>query len=59
MTAATLIPAAFAQEWRGATTTEKALAQEHLLDFDRILLCLFGTLAGRPRRLAAPDPDVA
>ncbi len=33
----TLTPAAFAQKWRGVTTTEKAAAQEHFIDLCRML----------------------
>src|SRR5664280_2245389 len=32
-----LTPAAFAAKWRGATTTEKASAQEHFIDLCRML----------------------
>jgi hypothetical protein len=37
MTAPTLAPAAFAQKWRGVTTTEKAASQEHFIDLCRML----------------------
>ena len=33
----TLAPAAFAQKWRGVTTTEKAASQEHFIDLCRML----------------------
>jgi hypothetical protein len=37
MTAPTLAPAAFAEKWRGVTTTEKAASQEHFIDLCRML----------------------
>ena len=37
MSAPTLTPAAFAQKWRGSTTTEKAAAQEHFIDLCRMV----------------------
>ena len=37
MTAPTLAPAAFAQKWRGVTTTEKAVSQDHFSDLCRML----------------------
>lgn len=43
----TLTPAAFAQRWRGVTTTEKASAQSHFIDVCR--------LVGEPTPLEA-DP---
>jgi hypothetical protein len=33
----TLTPAAFAEKWRGVTTTEKAASQEHFIDLCRML----------------------
>ncbi len=33
----TLTPAAFANKWRGVTTTEKASAQSHFIDLCRML----------------------
>ena len=33
----TLTPSAFAANWRGVTTTEKAAAQEHFIDLCRLL----------------------
>lgn len=35
--APTITPAAFAQKWRGTTTTEKAASQEHFLDLCRLV----------------------
>ncbi len=37
MSAPTLTPAAFAQKWRGSTTTEKAASQEHFIDLCRMV----------------------
>ncbi|MHB8959290.1 MAG: class I SAM-dependent DNA methyltransferase [Candidatus Limnocylindrales bacterium] len=37
MSAPTLTPAAFADKWRGVTTTEKAASQEHFIDLCRMV----------------------